>query len=505
MSHDRIEQPLSDSGRRIRGPVAGASAFALALGLLTPGAPAAAEPVAHAVTFDRVQYIASLSEVFTPDPAVTVTDENGDPVAGVDVEFTVSADPVSGSTAALDTATVQTDGAGRAEVTTTSSSIGGFSTMTAAVGAIEATTLLVSRPSGYQPGEQLASVVGEDQDGVRRDIRDTVRGATYTLIDVCAGWCGPCRLLAEDVEKARQRLYDDYRIRLEFTSLLVDGDPGIPSTAQDARVWKQRNGLSGAVLHAEGSRQSDVYRAAQYFLFDDDDDFGAFPTHLLVNPKGKIVDRIVGLMFDEGVDQVDALVARVLAATGRTNRPTLPSVPEPTAPTRSQVIAQVGVTIGEQSVEERFSMTDEGRLTDLGYVFFLGDDSGSAVTTFDYGIQTAGAAFPSSGELSISLTRYGKDAKQSLVSTSLPVTLFSYLVETDSFVAVQTTLTATSTSRGTVAVTADLADLRGTLRQKLEAGDFAVLTGGLGAPTAEQIDALVESMVAVLVRATYTK
>lgn len=491
--------------RRNRGPM---SWVLLVVGMVATTLfwPAAAafggDGVPAALAFSRFSYIAPPDSAYPEPIQVTVTDGAGDPAPGVEVTFSVDPDPVSGASVDLSAASALTDTDGVASVTATSGSAGGFAVVRAQAGTVQGAARMVVRPPGYLPGEQLASVVGYDQDGVQRDIRDTLGKRTFTMVDVCAGWCQPCRQFARNIESARQELADTYHLKLEFTTLLMLGRetvPSGPSSQPDAEYWKATNGLSGSVLHAGGSTDSDVYRASDFFILDDSSPGGAFPTTLLVDPDGTIVDRVVG-----GSDVSD-VVNRVLQAAGR--KPHGGS--SGTRPEPQPATAQVGVTLDGQSVKQSFRSTDDQVLTDLGLVFYFEDATDPSAVLRFFGLQDmTGLGLPESGSLDLSLNLLGTNRLQTLADTTVPLFLFSSVADESSpdgyaVVRVMTTATATSPAPGTTAVSLDLAQLRTQLRQKLVAGDFDTPQGPMISPTAEQIDQLVQNLSVVGVAATY--
>lgn len=461
-----------------------------ALILLSAVAPATA--AATSVEFSRGGYVAPLGQAF-PDPiSVTVKDDLGDPVAGAEVAFSVTPDS-TGATATISAPTATTDGNGVAQITGTAGTQAGFPMIHATADGASADATLVNRPPGYRPGEQLASIVAQNQDGVTEDVRGGLDNKTFLLVDVCAGWCDICGPFAQNTETAIAELATLHGIKLKLVSLLQQGADHEPSEQSDAQTWKSDLGLSGSVLHAGGSAESALYRGARFFLHDNDPNAGnAFPTHLLVDPKGNILDRHLG---GETADQtVDRVLAYVKTKT----------VKPPTV----KPVGEVGVQLPNGETHSDLFNVFESHTYDWGVVGVGGDDVG-AIAQRNWSYQTSflgGAPLAASGTLTLSLTRFKTEAKQPLTSSTVPVEAVMRLTSGGLvFVSAATTLPAVQDMKsGTVTVAADLAALRAAMRAKLEAGQYQVLLGTLPTLTPEVIDALVNSMFGVSVRAEYT-
>ena len=470
-----------------------------ALSALT-GSPAAAVVTATTVTFEHELYQAPVGSPTPITLQVTVRDATDAPVDGALVTFSSGQDAVNSATAALSSTTATTDAQGVASVTATVPNQAALFHLTATVDGVTGHAYFAARPQGYQVGEQLASVVAEDQTGARRDIRTALQGKTWVLVDVCAGWCAPCRFFADEVDKARAELWTRYRIRLEVVTLLKNGgssDTNPPSTRQDAVAWK--NHTSGNVYHAEGSRNSALYRAGEFFNFAQatpQNPIGGFPTNLLVNPKGAIVDALVGGQLAED------FVARVVTASGGRLLPPIPSH-DPRKPVPA--LGTVSVDLAGQTASQTFTGPGQVEIP-FGVLHLDYANADLQQRIFGYSTSAVGIALPESGNLGLTLTP-PKGSNLKLASPTLATAVFGELgtFETNDYVGlyVDTTLPAVPSTKNT-SVLVGVQALRAKMRTELEAGHYTVITGTLPELTPEVIDALVASTYGIDVTAGFT-
>lgn len=468
----------------------GLSLALAALVLLTVAGSASA--AVTTVQFSAGHYAAAVGQALPPI-SVTVTDENNAPVAGVTVAFSVTPDS-TGATATLSAATATTDSNGVAQVTATAGAQAGYPAVHATAGGVSADATIVNRPPGYRPGEQLASIVAPNQDDVTENVRDGLADKqTFLIVDVCAGFCVPCANYAAAVEAAITQLAAQ-GVTLKLVTLLkVGASDAEPSVQSDALAWKANNHLTGSVLHAGGSTDSALYRDAGYFLYDNDPGAsnGAFPTHLLVDPKGNIIDRVLGFNSDTTQQTVDQILAIV-------NKTKAPSTKPPKVGPQGQISVQLPNGETHSDVFDTYNTQDA---FDWGYVF-LGNFGGTTQRSFGY-VTPGLVTLPASGTLTVSLTRLDADKKLTLTSTLLNVTVFMYLGGEQ--VDIDTTLPAVQNG-STVTVTADLAALQTATRAQLEAGNFQTISD----PTIyvaplkpEVVTALVNATVGINVNALY--
>jgi hypothetical protein len=464
-----------------------------ALILLSAVAPATAS--ATSVQFSRGSYVAPLGQALPEPISVTVKDELGDPVSGVEVAFSVTPDS-TGATADLSALTATTDVAGVAQITGTAGAEAGFPTVHATVDGVSSDALIVNRPPGYRPGEQLASIVAQNQDGVTEDLRDGLADKnTYLLVDVCAGWCTPCKNFAQATQSAIAQLAVLYGVKLKLVTVLMQDASALPSNQPDALGWKDGNGLTDSVFHAGGSAQSALYRAAGFFLYNNDPGVqsGAFPTHLLVDPKGNILDRRLGF------DSTEQTVDRVLADVNKTK------AEKPPRPATLGPAGQLGVQLPNGETHSDLFDIFDSHTYDWGTVSLFDFDSPTIAGRYWTYLTPGEAPLAAAGTLTTSLTRFKSEAKQPLTSSSVQV--IGIMELEGEYIGASATLPAIQKG-DTVTVAADLAALRAAMRAKLEAGGFFSLTGDelahLPPLTTEQIDALVDSMFGISVAAQYT-
>ena len=472
-------------------PLVAAVAFAV---VLSVGVATATASVTS-VQFSRGTYVAPLGQALPNPINVTVKDELGDPVSGVEVAFSVTPDS-TGATAAISALTATTDAAGVAQITGTAGAQPGFATVHASVDGVEAQALIVNRPPGYRPGEQLASILAQNQDGVTENVRDGLADKpSYLLVDVCAGWCTPCQNFAKETQSAITQLAVLYGVKLKLVTMLMEDARALPSNQIDALNWMDAGGLTDSVFHAGGSAQSALFRAAAFFLYDNDEGVpnGAFPTHLLVDPKGNILDRRLGF------ETTEQTVDRVLADVNRTKEE------KPPKPANLGPAGRLTVQLPNGETHSDLFDTFDSHIYDWGTVSLFDFDTPTVAGRYWTYLTPDYAPLADSGTLTTSLTRFKTEAKQPLVSPSVPLTGIMQLE--GEYIGADTTLPAVQKG-DTVTVSANLEAFRAAMRAKLEAGDFFSLTGAelthLPPLSTEQIDALVDSMFGISVAARYT-
>ncbi|WP_400995177.1 redoxin domain-containing protein [Agromyces sp. GXQ0307] len=475
---------------------AAVAAMALAAGV-TPAV--AADGVPETILFDEWYYSAPVGEDIAEPIRAVVEDEAGQPVAGAEVTLSVQPDPWKGASVTLDSYTAVTDAYGAMVVHATAGDVGGRALLRAEVaGGVTTSAWIVARPPGFRPGEQLADIDAEGEDGARHNLRDTVQKGTYTIVDVCAGWCPPCRDFAPLLRDASAKLAAEYKVDLAIVTVLQQGvNASAPSTRSDAVAWKDSLELTNTVLHAEGDADTDLARAAEFFLLDDDADVGqAVPTSLLVGPDGTILDRVIGAQAS-----VEEIIQRVLDNGAKAH---LPKAPKPEKLTTGE---RVTATLDGDSASVVFapSGTQQYEQTPLGILGLRPDDADPSIAVRNFSFFEP-SGLPSSGELTLSLERLDrKDAKQRLTSSSLFVWVIGLLApgDFDHYAGAWVELPATSV-KGVTTVEIDLAAVRGPYEQALRSGEYEDY-GTLGELTDADIDALVANIAGVEVQATFAR
>ncbi|WP_353813760.1 thioredoxin domain-containing protein [Agromyces sp. SYSU T00266] len=478
--------------------VAAAAVVAMALAAgVTPAV--AADGVPEMILFDDPYYSAPVGEEFAGPIRAVVTDDAGQPVVGVEVTLSVVPDTWQGATVALDTYSAITGADGAIVVHATAGDIGGRAVLRADVGDdVRTGAWMIVRPPGFRPGEQLAGIDAEGEDGARHNLRDTVQKGTYTIVDVCAAWCGPCRFYAPMLRDASAKLATDYKVDLAIVTVLQQGaNAGEPSTRSDAVAWEESLGLTNTVLHAEGDSDSDLARAAEFFLLDDDAGVGqAVPTSLLIGPDGTILDRVVGAQAS-----VEEIIQRVLDSGAKAHRPKAPK------PDKSLTGERVTATLDGDSASVVFdpSGTQQYEQTPLGILGHRSDDTDPSIAVRNFSFYEP-SGLPSSGELTLSLERLDpKHAKEPLTSTTLYVWVTGLLTpgDFDRQAGAWVELPATSV-KGVTTVDIDLAALRIPYEQALRSGEYEDY-GTIGELTDADIDALVANIAGVEVEAVFAR
>jgi hypothetical protein len=443
--------------------------------------------------------------VGTPFPALKITalDDNGQPQPGVTVSL--SARPVvgdtGGSSATFSAAAVVTGIDGTATVGATANAIAGAyyvraETPTAPV----AYTYMVNRPVGFRPGEKLAHMDLEDSTGKKVDIARAVSLKNFTLIDVCATYCGPCRDYAGEVNRAIELLAKEHGIELKFETIL-HGNGGGPSTRADAEDWKRTLSLAGPVFHAEGSYLSNGFLAAEYFVRETDEDTG-IPLSMLVAPDGTILDRRIGTESAADVVQRVLTSGKAPRSAGRRHVRVPTPRPEPASRRPAQPTG-VSVTMPDgQLITDSF--TEPGTAQD-GAVF--GETllpGGAARRSWGY-VTPPLVALPSTGTMRLTLTRDGSGRSAQLRSTAATISLGGERQRADgSYVGLYVDglqVPIVSHRAGQTIVDVDLASIRTAMRERLEAGAFNVFDGEV---TPADYDALVAGLWQVVASADFS-
>ncbi|GFN30247.1 TlpA family protein disulfide reductase [Paenibacillus xylaniclasticus] len=104
-----------------------------------------------------------------------------------------------------------------------------------------------------------------------------------TLINFWAAWCGPCELEAPELEQSYQK-YSDKMVILGINATSQDRE-------RDARQFVEDQKLTFPILMDRDGKAIEQYKVSQ------------FPTTLVVDQTGMIVERINGVITAEDIDR----------------------------------------------------------------------------------------------------------------------------------------------------------------------------------------------------------
>lgn len=116
--------------------------------------------------------------------------------------------------------------------------------------------------------------------------------APFTLVTIGAGWCGPCRLEAEQMQELITEAYSDRGLRV-VVALIQDNNYGPPSP-EFCRTWVEQYGLTNPVL-------LDPFNETAIYFPE-----AALPASVIVDSAGVIVYREYGVS-----DELESVRARL--------------------------------------------------------------------------------------------------------------------------------------------------------------------------------------------------
>lgn len=152
---------------------------------------------------------------------------------------------------------------------------------------------------GYGIGDTLANFTGTDADGHAVSL-DRFSGYVR-MVDLSAGWCGPCRSVAKSAESEYQsrRLKGFMVIHAMIDDNRYGGGVTDPNFLSD---WRSDYGLSFPVSTVDGSLMSGLSRSG---VFE-----GGIPFMVLVDQQGRIVQGYTGSGAERGAyRRADELLA----------------------------------------------------------------------------------------------------------------------------------------------------------------------------------------------------
>jgi len=108
--------------------------------------------------------------------------------------------------------------------------------------------------------------------------------ASFTVVSIAAGWCGPCRTEARLMEEFLVQRYAEHNVRVVVA--IVQNNDGAAADATFCSGWTDQYGLTNPVL-LDPSQDTQIY-------FPGD----ALPANLIVDNTGTIVHREYGASDD---------------------------------------------------------------------------------------------------------------------------------------------------------------------------------------------------------------
>lgn len=120
--------------------------------------------------------------------------------------------------------------------------------------------------------------------------------ATFTIVTMAAGWCGPCRLEAEQMKERLVDAFADQGVRV-IVAVIQNNDYEVPDAAF-CQSWATQYDLTNPVL-LDPDQETQIYFPA-----------GALPATLIVDSRGVIVHREYGV--STGLETTRAALQRLL-------------------------------------------------------------------------------------------------------------------------------------------------------------------------------------------------
>lgn len=138
-------------------------------------------------------------------------------------------------------------------------------------------------PYGTSEGSHLVPFTLSQCDGTPYSFYGEAEGfcdATFTVIVMSAGWCGPCRVEATQMQARLVEAYADQGVRV-ITSIIQNDDYEAPDLAF-CQGWTDQYGLTNAVV-IDPTQETSIYFPA-----------GSLPATVIVDSEGVIRHREYG-------------------------------------------------------------------------------------------------------------------------------------------------------------------------------------------------------------------
>lgn len=122
---------------------------------------------------------------------------------------------------------------------------------------------------------------------------------SFTLVVAAAGWCGPCRAEAEEMEARIVQAYAEHGVRV--VTVIIQDNTGDPPDLAFCQGWVDQYGATNPVMIDTPAQRTQIYFPA-----------GSLPSNLIVDSTGKIVYRTYGTDSVPGLPTLRAVLDDLL-------------------------------------------------------------------------------------------------------------------------------------------------------------------------------------------------